>query len=232
MENNDYKMSLWEDFLEKDSELKDTEKKTLVEIAICYRENLAFLMRVYEAFVENDRFVEDEENGVRYEREKDLYILALEGQEVCLSKGKFRRILISMLDILEDTLPLGTVVDLKKGVYKSIPEIEKVDNIRMVITHRFLKRAGSTYYYPYAGVVYPTGMLGQKEVFYFTRPVVDKIVQRGYSDEQEEVFAYLAKKELIVDEGGNTVGFATKEEVEEINKTFKEAKVNGQIKGR
>ena len=220
-------MSLWEDFLEKDDELKDTEKRTLTEVAVCYKEDISFLMKVYEAFVENDRFVQDEENDVRYEREKDLYILSLEGQEVCLRKEKFRKILISMLDILEDTLPLGTVVDLKKDIYKSVPEMEKVDNIRMVITHRFLKRAGSTYYYPYAGVVYPTGMLGYQEIFHFTRPVVDKIVQQGYRDEQEEVFSYLMKKELIVDEGGNTVGFATKEEVEEINKTFKEAKVNG-----
>ena len=226
MENNEYKMSLWEDFLEEDTELKDAEKRILVEIAVCYKDDISFLMKVYEAFIENDRFIQDEGNDVRYEREKDLYIFSMEGREVCLGKERFKRILISMLDILEETLPLGTVVDLRKDIYKGVPGMEEVEYIRMVITHRFLKRAGSTYYYPYAGVVYPTGMLGKAEVFNFTRPAVEKVIQQGYSDEQEEVFSYLMKKSLIVDAGGNSIGFATKEEAEELNQAFKEGETD------
>ena len=126
-----------------------------------------------------------------------------------------------MLDLLEDTLPLGSVVDLKKSAYKNVPEASEVEHIRMVITYRFLGKEEDSHYFPYAGVVYPTGMLGRKEVLYFTRPLVEKVVREGYRDEQEDAYVYLMKKELVIEKGKNSFGYATKEEIEAFNAQVK-----------
>ena len=35
---------------------------------------------------------------------------------------------------------------------------------RSVITYRFLGKESDTHYYPYGGVVYPTGMMGERQI--------------------------------------------------------------------
>ena len=222
MENKEYKLNLWKEFMEKDAEITKMEKEVLGEIAAQYKEDTSFLMNVYKCFIENGQFLMDEDKQVSYEKRQEWYMLSNGDQKICLEKEQFRKILISMLDILEDTLPLGTVVDLKKDIYKATPEMPEVETIRMVITHRFLGREEDTYYYPYGGIVYPTGMLGRKEILYFTRSAVERVMQRGYQDEQEEVFVYLMKKDLIIDGGGNSLGYATREEIEKRNRAFRE----------
>lgn len=222
MTSVEYKMNLWKEFMEHTGYIRDCDREIMGKIAGLYIEDSAFLLKVYEAFVENERFLIDEEKNVRYEREEDMYILSLEGRECIFEKGYFRKVIAGLLDLLEDTLPLGSVVDLRKDVYQNVSDVQNIDHIRLVITYRFLCGEQDSYYFPYAGVVYPTGMLGRKEVLYFTRPLVEKVVKKGYSDEQEDAYVYLMKKELVVEKKMNSFGYAEREDIKKFNKRVKE----------
>lgn len=226
MTTRDYKLNLWKEFMELTGYINDRDKETMGKIAGTYVDDVGFLFRVYEAFVENERFVEDEEKNIRYEREGEEYILSYKGKECIFEKEDFKKVLSSMLDLLEDTLPLGTVVDLRKDTYKDVPQVQQVDHIRMVITYRFLGKDEDDYYFPYAGVVYPTGMLGRKEVLYFTRPLVDRVVKEGYRDEKEDAYVYLMKKELVIEKNKNSFGYAPKEKIDEFNQKVKKGERN------
>lgn len=221
MTTKEYRLNLWKEFMEHTDYINNRDKEIMEKIVGIYVDNTGFLFQVYEAFIENDRFMEDEQNGVRYEREDEEYILSYEGKECIFNKKNFKKVLAAMLDLLEDTIPLGSVVDLRKDAYAGIADLQDVEHIRMVVTYRFLGTEEESYYFPYAGVVYPTGMLGRKEVLYFTRPLVERIVKEGYRDEQEDAYVYLMKKELVVEKRKNSYGYADKEEIEAFNKKVK-----------
>ena len=227
MHSRDYRLNLWKEFMEETSYIPERLYETMGMIAGIYVDDVSFLFKIYEVFIEGERFLEDEENEVTYERDGEDYILKYDGKECVFDKEEFKKVLVSMLDLLEDTLPLGTVVDLKKSAYKNVVELEDVEEIRMVVTYRFLGDIEQGYYFPYAGVVYPTGMLGQKEVLYFTRPLVENIVRGGYRDEKEDAYVYLMKKELVIEKGANTYGYATPEEIESFNQKIKGGSSDG-----
>ena len=166
-------------------------------------------------------YVEDMTLGIHYTKDDDAYILSCNEESIYFDQQLFRRTLVDLLDLLEDTLPLGSVVDLRNDIYNGAPNIKEVETIRMVITHRFLGKEQDTHYYPYGAVVYPTGMLGQKEILYFTRPLIKQIVQRGFSNEQEDLFAYMMKKDFIIEEGINSYGYASEEEIRSFNESIK-----------
>lgn len=198
--------------------IQDKYKETMAKIATTYMSDTSFLFRVYQGFRENERFIEDEATGIRYERDGSDYILSSEGRECIFDRDSFHRIMAAYLDLLEDTLPLGTVVDLRKDIFKHVKELDEVKTLRFVITHRFLGRKEDKCYFPYAGVVYPTGMLGQNEVYHFTRPMVDRVVHMGYRDEMEDAFVYLMKNEFVAEKGKMTYGYATDDGVCEFRK--------------
>lgn len=221
MKTRDYKLSLWKEYMETTSYIPEAEWDIMGSIAGCYVDDTEFLFRIYEGFMEGERFLSDEENEIFYEREGSDYTLRIKEEECVFAEEDFRQILISMLDLLEDTLPLGSVVDLKKDAYRGTAELEEVEHIRMVVTYRFLGKEEDSHYFPYAGVVYPTGMLGQQEVLYFTRPLVEQIVQEGYRSEEEDAYVYLMKQELVIEKGKHSFGYATKEEIEAFNAKVK-----------
>jgi hypothetical protein len=221
MTAKDYKLHLWKEFLDKREDMDLQEREIIGEIAEIYADNTDFLFKVYEAFIENDRFMEDGEHGVGYEMDGEDCIFSLEGRECVLPKTAFHKVLASMLDLLEDTLPLGSVVELKKSAFKEYREIEDVEELQMVITYRFLGEQEGEYYFPYAGVVYPTGMAGREQVLYFTRPLVDKILHRGFQDEKEQAYVYLMKKELVIEKGRNSFGYASPDKIEQFGKQVK-----------
>lgn len=227
MNSREYRLNLWKEFMEQTEYIPERLYEAMGMIAGIYVDDTSFLFKVYEAFMEHERFLEDEENEVIYERDGGDYILKFEGKECVFDKAEFKKMLVSMLDLLEDTLPLGTVVDLRRDAYKDVVELDDVEEIRMVVTYRFLGDIEQGYYFPYAGVVYPTGMLGQAEVLYFTRPLVENIVREGYRDEKENAYVYLMKREMIIEKGANTYGYATPEEIASFNQQVKGEHLDG-----
>lgn len=211
MEQNNFKKKLVKDYLDKKESMDEKQAGLLLSMAAKYENNTAFLSELYAASMYQERYLEDEKTGVKYERDGVDYFLTIDEEEIRLSETEFRDIISSFIDILEDVLPLGTVVDLKKEFYHTIDELKDAENIRMVITHRFLGSEGEPFYFPYAGVVYPTGMLGIQGVLHFTRPLIKSIVKLGYTDMQEEAFVLLMKHDLIVDKGYRSFGYADDE---------------------
>ena len=128
------------------------------------------------------------------------------------SNQQLKEIVAGMIDILETILPLGTVVDLKKEFLQKNIQISDIQNIRIIITHRFLYQENDKAYFPYAGVVYPVGMFDGNKLINFTPAMIDTVVHKGYSDAQEEAYVYMMKQELILEEGMHSYGFSTEEE--------------------
>ena len=243
MTSKDYRLALWKEYLKKVDFISEREKENLDAIAKMYFEDQSFLLEVYKAFAKDLDYLEDQENHVHYEKDGKDYILALENIETVFDKEHFAKVIAAMLDILEEMLPLGTVVDLDSEMMKLVGEkindekakegeelidVDAVENFRMVITHRFLGSDGK-YYYPYAGVAYPMGMLGSSEVFYFTRAFVKDIVQKGYEDEVEYQFQYLMKRQIIVEQDMCTVGYTSAEIAMELNSKIRLGKLNEKV---
>ncbi|WP_022750526.1 DUF4176 domain-containing protein [Lachnobacterium bovis] len=240
MTSKEYRLALWKEYLKKVDFISEREKENLDAIAKKYFDDQSFLLEIYKAFAKNLDYLEDQETHVHYEKDGSDYILALENIETVFDREHFAKVIAAMLDLLEEMLPLGTVVDLDPETMKlagekvneekakaggELIDVDAVENFRMVITHRFLGSDGK-YYYPYAGVVYPTGMPGSREVFYFTRAFVENIVQKGYEDELELQFQYMMKKELIVNKGMCTVGYTSPETAIELNKKITSGKLH------
>lgn len=221
MRTEEYKLNLWNEFMKHTNFISQNAIEMMGMLAGCYVKKQEFLFQVYKAFIENERYLEDEENEVYYERDGKNYILSYKGKECVFGNVEFKKTLVVLLDILEDTLPLGSVVDLKKSAYKDVARLQEIEYIRLVITHRFLGSENEKYFFPYAGVIYPTGMLGRKEVIYFTRSLVENIVYRGYRDQKEDAFVYLMKRELIIEKEKNSYGYASEKEIEDMNRKRK-----------
>jgi hypothetical protein len=116
-----------------------------------------------------------------------------------------------MIDILEEILPIGSVVDLNKEYLGERFRTKEVLNIRMVITQRFTYKKGDTAYFPYVGVVYPVGMLSDTRAAQFTSTLISNVVFKGFSDVVEEAYVYAMKEELILRKGMHSWGFLLKD---------------------
>ena len=89
-------------------------------------------------------------------------------------------------------LPIGTIVYLKEGSQK------------LMILNRgvTIEQNGESVLFDYSAAFYPMG-LNPEQLFYFNRDDVDKVVYKGYSDEEEERFAEIYQRWL--DENATTI---------------------------
>ena len=90
-------------------------------------------------------------------------------------------------------LPIGTIVYLKEGSQK------------LMILNRgvTIEQNGENVLFDYSAAFYPMG-LNPEQLFYFNRDDVDKVVYKGYSDEEEEErFAEIYQRWL--DENATTI---------------------------
>ena len=77
-------------------------------------------------------------------------------------------------------LPIGTIVYLKEGS-------QKLMNLNRGVT---IEQNGESVLFDYSAAFYPMG-LNPEQLFYFNREDVDRIVFKGYSDEEEGRFVEL-----------------------------------------
>ena len=89
-------------------------------------------------------------------------------------------------------LPIGTIVYLKEGSQK------------LMILNRgvTIGQNGENVLFDYSAAFYPMG-LNPEQLFYFNRDDVDKVVYKGYTDEEEERFAEIYQSWL--DENATTI---------------------------
>ncbi|MEF2115464.1 DUF4176 domain-containing protein, partial [Clostridium frigoriphilum] len=179
--------------------LSDLKRQRLYAMASNYYNNTSFLLKINTAIINEEKYCSDNDmaNSVIYARENDLHILIYEDGRMEFTYLQIKEIISGMIDILEKIHPLGTVVQLKNQFLKNIIADNKIEEARFVIINRFMFHNEIKTYFQYAGVVYPLGMVGVGKAIQFTSELIEKVVHTGYSDEQEEAYVYLLKKELI-----------------------------------
>ena len=178
------------------------------------------LYRAYETLISGDVSEENKQTDdcILFEQKgnKNWILGVSDNDGIELPFLEMKDLLSSLMDIQEKILPLGTVIDLNKDfITKNIPQIEALDHFRVVITHRFLSYLESVFY-PYAGVLYPTGMLGRPEFIYFTYSMIEDVVQEGFSDVLEQEYVNAMKSELLAEKQMHSAGFATEEEIDKL----------------
>jgi len=202
--------------LEKCIETKDTlegfSNGDLLDLADLCSNDCGFFYRVYAAVNEGVGELADEAAGVFFEGNDGAFEISFNDRRLCFTKAQLLAYLSLAIDIAGEVLPLGSVVDLKKEFFKDSLPVDKVDTMRFVISHRFIYVEGDSFYFPYAGMVYPVGAMGQERYVNFTAPLIDSIVFRGYSDEQDKAFVYMMKEELVAKNHMSSFTFATKED--------------------
>lgn len=181
-----------------------------------YFHNTKPLYSTYEALLQDETIRNDTIDSVPAiaKKEDGTRILHIsEDDEIILTDENMKELLSGILDIQEQILPLGTVVDLNKDIFaREIPQIRDMEFLRVVITHRFLAYLDNVYY-PYAGVIYPIGMLGRTEFLHFSYSMIDNVVHKGFSDESEFEYVIAMKNELIINRKMHSVGFAGEHEL-------------------
>lgn len=150
--------------------------------------------------------------------ENNKATLTINDVEIYLTINDILRIFIYLIDLFTPTYPLGTIVSLKKQYLGKLLNNKEIDKAYFVITKRFIYNEKSSVYFNYAGVPYPVGNLGIRNDFYFTDNLIDKVIYKGFDDNQDAVFVYMMKRELIIEKNYKSVGYATKEERDKLMK--------------
>lgn len=213
---NKNKKQLWREYLEK-AQFPQELKNRAMEIGLSLMDDVEFLYAVRKCVQRGGGAFEDEKTHIAYETEGEYHILRKNTIELALRQEEMNTLLVDMIDMFEDILPLGSVVDLRKDFLGQKLDLSRVEKVRVVITKRFLGLDKGCYY-PYAAVIYPIGMGGQRKNLCFSSSVIEKVVHMGYSDPLEETYVHQMKRQLIIDERRKSMGFASEEERKELER--------------
>lgn len=229
MEQNDYKKANLETLIKwlgKRPYLNETTKRNWFEIGLLYQQNLSYLYEIYQQVITDQQSLKDDEKQLFYVYESPKHCVQYKDEQMEYTKDEMTEILKGILCILEEILPLGSVVDLNWEFLKESIEqlkqagddqngnrIEEVikSNLRFVITRRFIENEDNTTYFEYGGVPYPVGQDMQNILLFFTPKMIEKIIHPGYQEEREKAFVFLVKEELILERGKYSVGFQNSE---------------------
>lgn len=225
MTKEEYRMMLWEEYVQQAPFIEAVRKEGCIRLGRAFvKGDVSFPYEVYFAFQEKERFRLDESLGLEYERDGEEYFLRHQGEEWAFEGAELKGFLEHLIGIFEEVLPLGSVVDLKKEFLEETVPLQDVERVRAVIVMRYVGESPEGFYYPYAGTLYPIGMPGSRKLIEFTPALIEKVVWRGYSDEQEDAYVYLMKRELMLERGLRSMGFADKGEREAYREYLKGVK--------
>ncbi|WP_040214622.1 DUF4176 domain-containing protein [Clostridium polynesiense] len=174
--------------------LKSNEKALILQMAYEYKDKVSELYTLYNNFMKE----EGETCSLEY---KDI--------KIQLAKDEMLKMLATLIDFLEEVLPLGSVVELNTNFIKEIFGEEQIEkSLKIVITHRFLFKEGEKEYFPYAGVRYPIGTYDNDKMIHFTSAAIEKILQRGFRDIEEEAYICVMKNEMLAKNDMYSIGFS------------------------
>lgn len=197
-------IAMW---LNKLTYLCDVEKQTLFLIAIDLKNDIKYLYSLYDNIKIHNDNIEEKNALVNYLYKEGWHHLEYQGNILYYDDYKFGEILGGLISIMEEILPLGSVVELTMG-YKN----DNNEQIELIITQRFVlpKEDRISYYFEYGGVFYPTGMLGEEKVICFTNRSIKKVIFRGLKDEKEEQFIIVLKNGTIIENDYKSISFSDK----------------------
>lgn len=229
MENNDFEKAtlemliLW---LGKKEFINEKTQRNWFEIGVLCKNDLAFLYHIYDQVNAEHKSLKDDKNQIQYFYESPNHCIQYKGEQMEYSQEELTEILKGMLCILEEILPLGSVVKLRedflmdsflqlkqKNDQQNAEQLEKAmkESLEFVITRRFIETPDQGIYFDYAGVPYPVGQDMQNIILYFTPRMIEEVLHTGYWEEKEKAFVCLVKEELILERGEYSVGFRLRE---------------------
>lgn len=214
---------LLEDWLDKLDFLDNFNKSQIFNLADIYsEEGLEFLYDVNKCIVKGGNLVTDPINMVSYEKEEDKHKLTIKGECIELTIEQVKRVVSGLIDILDDVLPLGSVVKLKDSFLDLLAKGKAFDkeNAFMIITNRYVFNNEVKAYFQYSATVYPIGLLPDGRTIHFTTPLIDKVIHKGYKDEKDIAYNFLMKNELIIEKDMHSMSFSTEDEREMFNDIY------------
>lgn len=215
MNRKELTQSLVRQYMKQNQQLTRPAKELLFQLAVdAIKSNLS-LMEFYLAIKNKNNSFLDSSKKFLYQRNEDDTVRL----EYCQQQQTYERkqLLETVGDLMELTdviLPLGSLVQLKKEAFGAISGIERIENLRVVITHRFIRQDEHSYF-TYGGVIYPVANFNGNQILKFTTSLIEKVVHKGFRDEQEDAYVYLMKQEMILQSDIHMVGLREKEEQHE-----------------
>ncbi|RDU22596.1 DUF4176 domain-containing protein [Anaerosacchariphilus polymeriproducens] len=229
MENNDFEKATLETlirWLGKKEFINEKTRRNWFEIGVLCKNDLAFLYHIYAQVNTEHKSLKDDKNEILYFYESPNHCIQYKEERMLYTQEELSEILKGMLCILEEILPLGSVVKLKEDFLmdsflhvkqqndqQNAERLEKAmkEGLEFVITRRFIETPDQGTYFEYAGVPYPVGQDMQNIILYFTPRMIEEVLHTGYWEEKEKAFVYLIKEELILERGECSIGFLLSE---------------------
>lgn len=195
--------------------LDDKDKASWLQLSLLYRSELDELYKIYDYISSEDLEFVDNKKIIKINRQNNNLDVNIKNNLINISIDNTKYILAGIIDILEDILPIGTIIELKPEFIKSIYNNENLNETpKFIIIRRFLSREGNLSYFPYAAVPYPIGELSDGKNIHLTSKAIDKVVYKGFSDETDLAYICVMKSEMIFKKGMHSISFSSIEERE------------------
>lgn len=202
--SNDNLMERW---LKSNIYLSEEEKSIIKKIIKQVGNDLSIFYNMNKYIVLGKGEIQNKELQLSFAcSEKNIYLKSSYG-DIEMDAEEFRKIIAAIIDIYEVVYPVGTVVDLDKNYFKHRFNVDEIDDLRVVISHRYVPY-GENMYIPYMGIHYPFGPLPvANNGVLFTPRAIKKVVHMGYSDEEEKAFLYKVKEAFIIEGNKQSTSF-------------------------
>lgn len=200
-----YTELLLQEWLSQQKGCSNEEEKFLSTLANLYKKDNRGLFQLYLAIQNGDKTYFDEENGLIYRLNEKGCNLQFCDMEMNSTPERLKPMISTLVDITEHILPAGTVVTLEKAMFEKVIDSNKVQDIKVVIVYRFLSHTEDSYF-TYGGVIYPVSTFNRTEILKFTPALIERVLQEGYSDMEEDAFVYYMKSKLILEQGQVSAG--------------------------
>lgn len=225
--NTEFSNNLKELFIEKKSKELKIEKSVLNTLIDLSNNDLDKLKKIYE-YIKLKRNYKNFELNISIEFLENIVDLKINDITSEISFDNLNSLFVNIIDLIEPIYPLGTVVNLKTEYLNNLLDDKKISVATFVIINRFVYTDNIKTYFQYTGIPYPVGSLGFSRNLYFTSELIDEVVHLGYSDDKENAFIYMMKKELIIDKDYCSIGYASKDDRDKLNLLLKEVKYIGE----
>ena len=202
--------SLLREYMKNNQVLQKEQAGFLYEIAADSIPDNTTLTQLYIAIRNQSEPFSDNTGRLQYKTKDGTATLTYKNVKCSFEETMLLNTISDLIELTEHILPLGSLVQLRKELFAGAVDISRLDTIRVVITHRFVRENEETYY-TYGGVVYPVANFNGKEILKFTPSLIEKTLHKGYQDEQEDAYIYLMKQELILEKNIHMAGFREQE---------------------
>ena len=119
---------LFEEWVKNNGPFTSEEGKIFTDLKRIIGSDLSLLYQMNKMIVRGEGQVLDNDLGINFICHNDMAMLKTNYGQIELHNEEFRRTIAALVDIYEDVYPLGSVVELRKEVFKDI--LDYIDLIR------------------------------------------------------------------------------------------------------